>query len=59
MIVVSLVLWVIWMFVLVVMVVVWMGLVGMSDGSMVVFWGSSGHLVLGFLSFRAVSSWVL
>jgi hypothetical protein len=40
MIVVLLVLWVIWIFVLVVMVVVRMGLVGMSDDSVVVFQGS-------------------
>jgi hypothetical protein len=56
-IVVFLVLRVVWVFVLVV-VVVWVWLVCMSDGSLVVCWGGSGHLVLGYFSLQAVHCWV-
>lgn len=59
MIVVLLELGVIWMPILVLMVVVWMGLVCMHDGSFVGYWCGLGHLVLCFLSFWTVYSWLL
>lgn len=46
------------MFVLVMRVGVLLWEVGLSDGSLVVCWVSSGHAVFGFLSFWPISGWM-